>query len=167
MDKYKKLGVLLNGLVADGKMIPLFNAEVKSIQGESCTIDLNGLELDEVRLKATINGKANKVIVTPAVGSMVLVGSLTGDLKDLAVLNVDEIEKLEYVQNGLNIIIDSSDGKVKIENANTSAYNLFQQLTDLLKQFKVYTPSGPSGTALPDVVILINQFETDFKTILK
>jgi hypothetical protein len=67
----------------------------------------------------------------------------------------------------LNLVIDSTDGKISISNNTVSVKDVFQQLTDLLKGFKVYTPAGPSGTALPDVVILINQFETAFKTILK
>jgi hypothetical protein len=166
MDKYKKLADYLKG---NGQInnIPLFNATVKSIEGESCTITIDDLELDEVRLKATINGNANKIIVTPAVGSMVLVGSLTGDLKDLAIIATDEIEKLEYEQDGLKLLIDSTDGKISISNTTISVKDVFQQLTDLLKAFKVYTPAGPSGTALPDVVLLINAFETAFKAILK
>lgn len=165
MDEYKKLGDLLKGL--NTHPIPFFNAVVKSIEGESCTIVFNNIELDEVRLKATINGEANKIIIEPKVGSMVLVGSLTGDLKDLAVLKVDEVAKLHYLQDGLEVLIDSTDGKVKIANETTSLKNCFQSLTDLLKEFKVFTPAGPSGIPLPTTMVSITAFETEFKTLLK
>lgn len=165
MDNIKKLGDMLAGL--NKPALPLFNAEVKSIEGESCTIIINNIEIDDVRLKATINGKTNKILTIPAVGSMVLVGSLTGDLKDLAVLAVDEIAKLQYEQDGLQLLIDSTDGKVSIGNAGTDLFTLFQMLTDLLKAFKVFTPSGPSGGPLPPTIVSITNFETAFKTLLK
>lgn len=167
MDSYRKLGTMLAALAAEGKAIPLFNAEVISVEDESCTIDVNGLHVDEVRLKATINGSSNKIMITPKIGSMVLVGSLTDDLKDLAVVNVDEVAKLEYVQDGLNITVDSNDGKIKVSNSSADLKNVLQQLADLLKQLKVYTPAGPSGTPLPDTIIAIEQFETSFKQLLK
>lgn len=167
MDKYQKLGELLKNHFPDARKMVLFNATVVSVEGESCTVDMDGLQIDEVRLKATINGEANKVIAEPKAGSMVLIGSLTGDLKDLAVIKIDEVEKLIYEQDGLKVVVDSTDGKVNIENDEVSVHDLFQSLVDLLKEFKVYTPAGPSGTALPDTVMAITQFEIDFKKILK
>lgn len=165
MDKYRKLWELLKPQT--GKVIPLFNAVVKSIEGESCTIELDGLDIDEVRLKATINEEDDYILLSPKVGSMVLVGSLTGDLSDLAVLKVDQVEKLEYKQNGLEILVDSTDGKLQVKNEDISFVDVFQALTNLLKQFKVFTPTGPSGTPLPDTITALTQFETTFKKILK
>lgn len=168
MDKYKKLSELLTRHNSSNwKAMPIFNAVVKSIQGESCTVEVDGLEIDEVRLKATINGEANKIIIEPKVGSMVLIGSLTGDLKDLAVLRGDQVSKIIYQQDGLDILIDSTDKKIQVQNGSTSLYEIFQALVDLLKEFKVYTPAGPSGTPLPDTVAAITAFETNFKMILK
>jgi hypothetical protein len=168
MSRYKKLAEALQNLAADSIIhMPLINAEVISVENESCTVKIDDVEIDEVRLKATINGTSNKVLLKPKVGSMVLIGSLTGDLKDLAVLNIDELEKLQYEQDGLLVEIDSTDAKIKIANADTSLYELLQSLANLLKQFKVHTPVGPSGTPLPDTITAIEQFETSFKKILK
>lgn len=168
MDKYKKLGDYFKSLATDAiTHMPLVNAKVISVEGESCTVEFDGLQIDEVRLKATINGQANKIIVEPKTGSMVLIGSLTGDLKDLAVLSVDEVAKLQYEQDGLSILIDSTDNKIKIENQTTSLKDVLQKLADLLKQFQVFTPSGPSGTPLPPTIASITEFETEFKSILK
>ncbi len=167
MDRYRKLAELLKGINKGTDALPIFNAEVISVQGESCTVMVNEMELEDVRLKATINGESNKIIVTPKVGSIVLIGSLTGDLTDSAVLKVDEIEKLEYEQDGLKVLIDSTDGKLKIENNTVSLVDVFQKLTDLLRSFKVYTPSGPSEAPLPDTLLDITDFENKFKSILK
>lgn len=166
MDRYKKLIDVLQ-LATPKEVLPLLNAEVKEITGESCTVVVDGLELTEVRLKATINGDSDGLLLIPKVGSMVLLGSLTGDLKDLAVLSIDQMEQLQYKQSGLSVVIDSTDKKVSIENDSTSLKALFQGLADLLKQFKVTTPSGPSTALLPDTMQAVIQFETDFKKLLK
>ncbi len=168
MSKYKLLGDVFNeALKKNNNTIPLINAEVVSVEDESCTVKIDELIIDEVRLKATINGSSNKVLIQPKIGTMVLIGSLTGDLKDLAVLNVDEIEKLLYEQDGFKIEIDSTDKKIKIENDQVSLKDLFQSLTNLLKQFKVFTPAGPSGTPLPTTISSLTQFENNFKKLLK
>ena len=166
MDKYAKLREALKAATAVD-MMPLMNAKLTAVAGDSCTVLWGELELTDVRLKATINGAANKLLLVPKAGSNVLIGSLTGDLKDLAVLRVDELERLTYAQDGLEVVIDSADGKVSVANGSTSLKALFQELVDLLKGFKVNTPSGPSATLLPDTLAAIMQFETDFKLLLK
>lgn len=167
VDKYKKLVDTMKAAVKQTLPLSLFNAEVKSVEGESCTVMVGELELDEVRLKATINDEDNKIIVVPKVGSKVLIGSLSGDLADLSVLKIDEIEKIEYEQDGLSIEIDSVSKKVSVKNESTSLKDIMQELSDLLKQFKVNTPSGPSTNILPDTLTAIMQFETHFKQLLK
>jgi hypothetical protein len=167
MDKYRKLHEAMKAAYGAVAVLPLINAEVTEVTGESCTVKYGELELTEVRLKATINGNGDKLLMLPKVGSMVLIGSLTGDLKSLAVLRVNELEKLEYEQNGLKIGVDSTDGKLSIQNNSINLKDVFQGLTDLLKQFKVTTPSGPSTAILPDTMQAVMKFETDFKNLLK
>lgn len=166
IDKYKKLVQTMKAAINPEAPLPLFNALVKSVEGETCTVTIGSLELDDVRLKATINGSENKVLVTPKKDSYVLVGSLTGDLKDLAVMKIDEVEKLTYEQDGLKVEIDSVSKKISIKNENTSLKNIMQELSNLLKQFKVNTPSGPSTNILPDTLTAIVQFENHFNQLL-
>jgi CxxC motif-containing protein len=85
----------------------------------------------------------------------------------LAVLRTDEIEKVVYKQNGLEVIIDSTDKKVSLKNESTSLKDILQALADLLKQFKVQTPSGISTVVAPDSLNAILQFENSFKQLLK
>jgi hypothetical protein len=167
MDNLRKLIDTLKAAVLEPPTLPIVPMQVKAITGESCTVVYGDLELTDVRLKATINGSGNKLLLLPKVGSMVLVGSLTNDLKDLAVLQVDELQEINYEQDGFKLELDTTTGKFLIENQQVGLKGLLQQLTDLLKQFKVYTPDGPSGTPLPDTVASIMQFETSFKQLLK
>jgi hypothetical protein len=166
-DTYKKLIDTLKMAVNGEAALPLVPMEVKEITGETCVVIYGDLELTDVRLKATINNAANKVLLIPKVESFVLVGSLTGDLKDLAVLKVDELQKIQVLQDGCTIEFDFTTGKLEVSNKQVSLKGLFQSLVDLLKAFKVYTPSGPSGTALPNSITALNSFETDFKKLLK
>ena len=157
----------LRDIVGANPNLPI-QAKVVSVENDSCTIQLaSGLELDGIRLKASINGKPNFILQRPKPGSNVIVLSITGTLEDLMVIKTDEVENIEINQNGLKILIDSKDGKLKIENEKTSLKGIFENLTDLLKGFKVYTSSGPSGTPIATVVTKINAFETEFKKLLK
>lgn len=167
MDKYAKFIETLKKGIAPDQQVLIIPAEVKQITGESCTVLYGELELSEVRLKATINGSSNKLMLLPKIGSMVLVGSLSGDLKDLAVLKIDELEKVEYEQDGLNIEIDSTSNKISVRNNAISLKDLFQELADLLKQFQVFTPVGPSGNPLPTTIQKIVAFENHYQQLLK
>lgn len=157
----------LREIVGANPNLPI-QAEVTSLEDDTCSVILaSGLELNDVRLKASIGGDDNYFIQRPKIGSKVILLSITGNLDDLMIIKIDEVENFEFSQNGLEILIDSEDGKVKVKNSETSLLEIFQKNVDLLKIFKVFTPSGPSGTALPNVVLKINEFETEFKKLLK
>lgn len=166
MDKYSKFVETLQKGIIPQKAVSLMIGTVKAVDGETCTVAFGTLELSEIRLKAAIDGNTNRLLITPKKDSKVLVGSLTGDLKDLVVLKVDEVESIEYYQDKLKVLIDSKTKKLTIENDHVNIKDIFQSLTDLLKNFKVNTPSGPSVSILPDTLQAILQFENDFKQIL-
>jgi len=155
MDKYALLGELLrsnsNLSALNGKLMV---ATVKEITGESCTVDINGLEVTDVRLKATINESGNYLLLIPKVGSMVLLGSFSGDYRDLAVLKVDEAERIEYCQGCLEVKVDSVAGKFSVnkisgegedKQVEVGLYSILIDLMDLLENLNVKTPSGPSA----------------------
>lgn len=157
----------LRGVVGANPNLPI-QAKVVAVQNETCTVELvSGLQIEDVRLKASVNNKSNYLLVRPAVGSTVLLLSITGGLEDLAVLQVDEVKNIELKQNGLSILADAEDGRVQIENASVGLKEIFEDLSALLKAFKVFTPAGPSGTPLPNVLLKINAFESKIKQLLK
>ena len=164
-DKIKKLKEQIRGIVGANPNLPL-DGVVKSVSGDVCSVEIEGLELSDVRLKTTADGKDNLLIV-PKVGSRVLMLSADGSVDNLTVIKCDAASKIIYNENGLEVEIDSETGKVKLSNSTTSLKDLFDQIADILKTLKVFTPSGPSGTPLPDTIAKVVQFETEFKTILK
>ncbi|TDX84051.1 hypothetical protein [Epilithonimonas xixisoli] len=140
---------------------------VKSIEDDTCTVEISqNFEISDIKLKSTANGE-NNLLTIPKIGSRVTMISNDGSIDNLTIIKVDVAEKIVFNENGLNVEIDSTDGKVMIKNDNASLFDLLQDLTNLLKQLKVYTSMGPSGTPLPDSILSIEKFETDFKKLLK
>ena len=166
MDKYAELAVKLKALGGKPPQV-LFYADVKSIEGDTCTITYAGLDVDEVKLNASGAEVADKLIITPKVGTMALIGSLSGDLRDLELLKGYEPEKISYTYGGLEVIIDSVDKKVSIKNADTSIFQLFGYLKSIIEQLTVSTPNGPSGTPLPPTIQALTQFDLNYKKLFK
>ncbi|PQA92753.1 hypothetical protein SAMN05421796_11063 [Chryseobacterium piscicola] len=166
MDKHTQLKLQLKKLIGADPNYPV-SGVIKSVEEDTCTVELEeGFEVPDVKLKSTANGNDNLLII-PKVGSIVTLLSGDGTVDNLTVIKVDQASKIIFNENGLQIEIDSTDKKVSIKNSDASLFDLFTDLVNILKQFKVYTNMGPSGTALPDSVISITKLETDFKQLLK
>ncbi|MGJ5643201.1 hypothetical protein [Formosa sp. S-31] len=167
MSDIKEVKRLLREIVGATPNLPI-PAKVLSVSGDVCTVEVKGgLKLTDVKLKATSNGDTNYVLLTPKVGSNVVMLSHTGKLDNLTIIKVDEFEKIVLVQGALEVEVDSTDSKVGVKNETCSLNEVFQDLATLLKQLKVYTPVGPSGLPLPDTITAIEAFETKFKALLK
>lgn len=110
-DKYKKLISAIRDVAPTVKNIPLFTAEVTKITNNTCSIKCGDLVLTDVRLKVTIDDDTNTMMFVPKVGTMVLVGSLTGDLKDLCVVKVDVLDKIIL---DVKVEVDIKSPKVKV-----------------------------------------------------
>ena len=132
--------------------------EVKSVEGESCTVKVAGLELDEVRLTAVNEGADGKLTVTPKVGSMVLMGDMSGGMmRDLAVIGYTQIEKIEGKVEKVAIEADS----VELNGGNNGGLinidTLTQKINALVQAFNSHThnvattgtAAAQSGTAAP------------------
>jgi hypothetical protein len=167
MDKYARLSELLKQVAGTPSGTTLFYAEVTAVDGDFCTIIYADLELEEVRLNATGADVTDKLIITPKVGTMALVGSLSGDLRELVVLKVNEPELITYTYGGLEVVIDSTDSKISIKNSDLSLVDLFSSIMDIFTNLTVSTPNGPSGTPLPPTIQAIQQFNLDMQKLLK
>ena len=172
MDDVKKLVEVLKMGVGGNNNIPFIIGTVESIDGDKCSVNYgsenNITTLGDVRLKATIGSDTgNYLLVVPKVGSMVTLGSTSGDYNDLCVVKVDEIDHIEILQNGLKILVDGNDGRVSIKNSGADLLDIFNQLVQILQQLKVFTPSGVSGTPVPDSMVQIEYFKTSFQALLK
>lgn len=167
MDTPAQIKALIKQIVGANPNLPI-TGKVISVEGESCTVQLiSGLKVSDVKLKATINGQDDFILVTPKEGTSVIMLSSTGDLNNLTVIKADQFEKMEIRQGGLIILVDSSDGKISIKNESVTLKEILTDLATLLKSIKVYTGVGPSGTPLPDSVLAIESFESKINQLLK
>lgn len=164
MDRKVELKRRLRDLVNAQRNHPL-HGRVTAVNGDTCSVLIGGLELSNIRLKSTTGGD-NRLLITPKIGTDVTLLSSDGTIDNLSVIIVDRIAKLELKEADFRLEIDCEAKKLGFGNSETNIYQLMDDLQQLLKQLKVHTPSGPSGTPLPDSIARIEQFESDFKKIL-
>jgi len=146
MDKYRRISELLKGFQQSGQVF--FPATVESIEGNTCTVKVDSLSISDVRLKATTTKTDNQVLLTPMIGSNVLIGSFSGDFNNLFVLSADVIDTIEITCKGQNLM------------------QLLSQWLQTLSKAQVITPNG-TGTFDPGTISQLNVIENSFKQIFK
>lgn len=120
---------------------PFFPAKVVSVDGETCSVSIDGLTITDVRLRAVINGENSKVLITPEQDSYVMVIDLSGgNFNDFAVIGYSQIEKIEIDTNKIILNGGSHNGLVNITE-------LTQKLNQLVQQFNEHTHTVPNGTS--------------------
>lgn len=127
----------------------LFTAKVLSADGETCCVDIDGLVVSDVQLRAVVNGEESGILITPKAGSYVTVADLSGDLTRMVVVGFSEVEKIE-VNADDKIIFNGGQNKglVKVEkmvNWMQKVYNDLQTLTVLLSSSPVVGNGAPLG----------------------
>ncbi len=134
MDGYKELAQLVQ--TAAGKVtLTLMQGIVKKVDGVLCEVDLGNITVPDVRLRASEASEEGQLLVTPAIGSAVIVGSLSGDLTQLVILAIDRAESI--VINGGKL-----GGLINIEP-------LTQKINDLIKAINSHTHQGTHGPTGP------------------
>lgn len=116
----------------------LLVAQVKATDGDTCTIDFQGLELVDVRLSATTDGASgsggasSKLLITPKVGSQVLVADLSGGLlRDLVVVGFNELESLSLQADQVQLNGGSNGGLVNISDLKDWMQKVVSDLSSL------------------------------------
>ena len=151
-----------------GKTMTVISARVVAVQDKTCTVEItSGLKLTDVRLMPTLNTSTNEFVITPKVDSEVLLLSVAGDLSNLVVVSVDEVESIRYVFQDTEFIIDGLTGKVKLSNATTDLKSIFSDLITAIKQITVSTLDGPSGTPLPPTITALNVVQNKINSLLQ
>ena len=125
MDPYRELRELL-AKIGGGKATNLYQGVVTALSDITCEVSIDGLSIPDVRLRASTEVDGAQIIVRPAVGSVVIVGSLTGDLDHLVVLSMDRAE--EVIINGGKL-----GGLIKVQ-AITQKLNALESEVNNLKQ---------------------------------
>ncbi|HOU67592.1 MAG TPA: hypothetical protein PKW49_03280 [Paludibacteraceae bacterium] len=139
-----------------GSNLLSFTAKVKSVQGETCTVDMDGMELTDVRLRSVVNGKRSKILVSPAVGSYIIVIDNSRGAKDeLVCVAFSEIDKIEVDADCVVFNGGSNDGLVKIQELTEKLNGLKDTVNALVRSHNSHThtvattgsATSQSGTA--------------------
>nr|DAY25988.1 MAG TPA: hypothetical protein [Bacteriophage sp.] len=134
MDNYKELAGLVKA--AAGKaQLTLMQGVVRKVSGLTCEVELGGITVPDVRLRASEAADGGQLLVTPKVDTAVIVGSLSGDLTQLVVLAIDQAESITI--NGGKL-----GGLVNIEQ-------LTQKINELVQAFNSHTHQGTHGPTGP------------------
>ncbi len=149
MDIYSKIKESIKEM--GGTILPgLKIAKVVSCSGYTCTVQIDSLQLKDVRLRAVINNNEDKVLLTPKTGSYVLVYDMSGGkMRDLVVMSCSEIEKIEIKTENTTVNIDKNG--VMINGGNLGGLVKIEELTNklnaLVNAFNTHTHivSGTAG----------------------
>jgi hypothetical protein len=154
MNTYSAIREKIKKISKGNTNVAVFNAKIVSVEGETCTIDIDGLQLTDVRLRAVINGNENQLYVKPAKDSHVLCVDLSeGDLRDVAVIGWSEIEsmhiKIEETtidadKNGIVFNGGKLDGMVKVGELTTQLDRMSERIN------RIYTALQNSPTTAQD-----------------
>lgn len=157
MNKRAQIAQLLGDIVGKNRSgIVFFSAQVVSVQGDTCTVSIDELELSDVRLTPTTTERSDTLLLTPAIDSFVLVGSLSGDLNNLCVLAVDTLASLELTIGDIGVFIDKTGivlnggklgGLVKVSDLTKKINALENQINQLKNMLKVWVPAPNDGGA--------------------
>lgn len=120
----------------------IFTAKVLSTDGDTCCVDIDGLVVSDVRLRAVVNGEESGILVTPKTGSYVTMADLSGNFTRLVVIGYSEVEKIT-IDAETKIVINGGHlgGLVRIGD-------LIDELNRLVETFNTHTHSVPNGTSL-------------------
>lgn len=127
---------------AGGRRITVYQGIVRAVDGITCTCVFGSLEVSGIRLRASLSDVEGQMLITPKVGSAVIVGSLSGDLSNVAVLSVDEIESIEINGGGNGGLINIQTLTDRI-NALVDKFNSHTHTL----QTGAVAVSGPSGAS--------------------
>lgn len=147
MDPLSEIKESIKKIASTGGMFRAFTAKVKSVNGETCNVELEGITLTDVRLRAVVNGENSKILVTPKTDSYVLVVDLAGNLSQLAVVGYSEVEKIEVDTDKIIFNGGNNNGLVKIEELKRNLDTLKNYIMALQSAVSDGLASVGEGTA--------------------
>lgn len=153
MDPLSEIREKIKRIAKGNSSIACFTAKVKTVNGDTCDVELEGMKLTDVRLRAVVNGEDSKILVTPKIGSHVLVVDLSGNLSQLAVVGYSEVEKIE---------IDATD-KIIFNGGNNKGLIQIEKLTQKLNELVIAINAHThpvSGNATGTMVNTLSTFRS-------
>ena len=142
MEDDRQLQEHLRNVAGGRKTISIYQGIVKSVDGNLCEVTVGNINIPGVRLKASELDDDGLMLITPKVGSAVTIGSLSGDLTELVVLQVDHIETI--VINGGKL-----GGLINIGQLTDKINELVESFNSHTHQVTVSHPGGTFTTVKP------------------
>ena len=94
MDPLSEIRESIRNMSSGNGSAGIFTAKVLSTDGESCCVEIDGLVVSDVQLRAVVNGEESGILITPKTGSYVTVADLSGNLTRIVVVGFSEVEKI-------------------------------------------------------------------------
>lgn len=135
MDQYKELATLIKQASSEGGRVTILQGIVKEVSGVTCIVEIGSITVSDVRLRASEKQEETQILITPAIGSAVILASLSGDMTNLVVVAVDVAESITI--NGGKL-----GGLINIEA-------LTAKLNELVQVFNSHTHTAPNGPTTP------------------
>lgn len=135
MDQYKELATLIKQASSEGGRVTILQGIVKEVSGVTCIVEIGSIMVSDVRLRASEKQEETQILITPAIGSAVILASLSGDMTNLVVVAVDVAESITI--NGGKL-----GGLINIES-------LTAKLNELVQVFNSHTHTAPNGPTTP------------------
>jgi hypothetical protein len=142
MDSLSEIRESIRNMAAGTGGARIFTAKVMGTDGDTCCVDIDGLVVSDVRLRAVVNGEESGILVTPKTDSYVTVADMSGNLTRLVVVGFSEVEKIE-VNADDKIIFNGGEnhGLVKIEELK----NNLDTLKNYVEAMKAAVSAGLSA----------------------
>lgn len=148
MDTYAEIARAIRAITGGNGGTALFTAEVKSVEGETCTVLVGELEVPDVLLTPADEGADGKLVITPKEGSQVTVADLSGgELRHLAVVHWGEVEKISLTAGSIELNGGDNGGLVKIEALTDKINNIEKDINKLKQAFTTWVPVPQDGGA--------------------
>ena len=122
--------------------LTVYQGIVVSVEDITCTVRFGSSDVSGIRLRASEASEEAQMLIVPRVGSAVIVGSLSGDLTQLAVLSVDAIDRIEVNGGKLGGLINIEALTAKINEL----VNSFNAHTHTIQPGGVVCGEFPNGS---------------------
>ena len=140
---------------AGAQPMAIYQGIVKSVDdGETCTVTFGSLDVSDIRLRASLADVDKQILLTPKVGSAVVVGSLSGDYTQMAVLQMDEVDSIKIGSSDDACKIELNGGElgglVKIEELTSKLNELVEKFNSFVTGYNTHKHvESLGGTTLP------------------
>ena len=133
MDNYTEIRNKIRAMT--GQKTPLLlTGKVESVDSDrcTCTVNVGGLKLTDVRLRSVVNGESSRLLITPAKDSHVTLIDLSGELRETEVIGYSQIKAIDIQGT------DADPVEVTINGGKNQGLVKIRELENNLEEIKNY-----------------------------